>query len=402
MFNSNIIDVAIGLVFVYLTLSLICSSAREGIETFLKRRASDLEKGIRELLGVPPGAGTYNPQPNGIAPSPTPEPRAPGANPGEPAADNTAAEFMKLLYNHGLINALYRGKYGETPLKKLPSYIPSANFALAVLDLRKAGKSLPKNLQNALGAFDMKAKGDVIVLQRELEGWFNSSMDRVSGWYKRRTQVIVAVLGLAAAIAVNADTIYISRRLSTDSNLRQSVARIAEEHAHPHKDQTTTGGADTNAKPVDSTSKEPSDSTSQPSENSSATEAQAVAQIRSNLETLDGVGLPIGWEDFAQTFWKAKGKAPKDATFSDYFDFGIEAAKLHCIGWIITALAVSLGAPFWFDMLNRIMVVRSTVKPSEKSGDEASKDPKPAASPDKGNTAGDGQGGGQAPAAAKI
>ena len=46
----------------------------------------------------------------------------------------------------------------------------------------------------------------------------------------------------------------------------------------------------------------------------------------------------------------------------------------HWIGWLITALAVSLGAPFWFDVLNKIIVIRSTVKPAEKSGPEASKD----------------------------
>lgn len=45
------------------------------------------------------------------------------------------------------------------------------------------------------------------------------------------------------------------------------------------------------------------------------------------------------------------------------------------LGWLITAVAISLGAPFWFDMLNKIMVVRSTVKPREKSKEEASKDP---------------------------
>ncbi len=50
-------------------------------------------------------------------------------------------------------------------------------------------------------------------------------------------------------------------------------------------------------------------------------------------------------------------------------------------GWAITAFAVSLGAPFWFDILNKFMVVRSTVKPAEKSPPEASKDPQPSPAP---------------------
>ena len=44
------------------------------------------------------------------------------------------------------------------------------------------------------------------------------------------------------------------------------------------------------------------------------------------------------------------------------------------LGWLVTALAVMLGAPFWFDVLNRIMVIRSTVKPHEKSPEEPSQD----------------------------
>jgi hypothetical protein len=46
----------------------------------------------------------------------------------------------------------------------------------------------------------------------------------------------------------------------------------------------------------------------------------------------------------------------------------------HLLGWLITAFAVSLGAPFWFDLLNKIMVIRSTVKPREKSREEGSED----------------------------
>jgi hypothetical protein len=41
---------------------------------------------------------------------------------------------------------------------------------------------------------------------------------------------------------------------------------------------------------------------------------------------------------------------------------------------LITAIALSLGAPFWFDVLNKFMVVRSTIKPHEKSQSESSKD----------------------------
>jgi hypothetical protein len=52
----------------------------------------------------------------------------------------------------------------------------------------------------------------------------------------------------------------------------------------------------------------------------------------------------------------------------------IPAILLTGLGWLCTALAVMLGAPFWFDVLNKVMVIRSTVKPHEKSKEEASED----------------------------
>lgn len=295
MFNSNVIDVAIGLVFIFLLLSLICSAAQEIIESFTRQRAANLERGISELAG-----------PNSQA-------------------------FVAKLYGHGLINSLFKGTYdpkasGYLRARNLPSYIPSQNFALAVIDLKNTGASLPGNIRDALQAFERVAGQDVIMVQRHLEAWFNSAMDRVSGWYKRRSQWTVLGLGLIAAVAVNADCIDIARRLSTDANLRQSVTRMAEAQAkaNPANDGTS-----------------------------------PLERIKNDLQSLDGIGLPLGWQG---------GRTPESI---------LTMIRLHGVGWIITALAVSLGAPFWFDVLNKIIVVRSTVKPSEKSREEGSKDAKP-------------------------
>ena len=90
------LDVAIGIAFVYLLVSLLCSAIVEGAEAILKRRAKDLEMGIGELLRDP--------------------------------------KLVAQLYNHPLINGLYKGSY--TPgMSNLPSYIPSRSFALAIMDL---------------------------------------------------------------------------------------------------------------------------------------------------------------------------------------------------------------------------------------------------------------------------
>ena len=54
---SSVIGVAAGLVFVYLLLSLMCTSAKEILEVVLRKRSTDLEAGIRQLLNDPQGVG---------------------------------------------------------------------------------------------------------------------------------------------------------------------------------------------------------------------------------------------------------------------------------------------------------------------------------------------------------
>jgi hypothetical protein len=295
MFGSNILDVAIGLVFLFLLLSLLCSAANELLEGIIKKRAKDLEQGISELIGDP----------------------------------TKTKDFLAKIYSHGLVNSLYRGTYGVTPKRKLPSYIPSRNFALALISIVKDSTNtipIPANVHSAFAAFETTAANDAAQLQKSVEDWYNTGMDRVAGWYKRRTQIIIFVMGAVLCVLVNADCIDYAKRLSTDSSLRQSVVAMAE--ATAKKDPSN----DTSKAPVD--------------------------QIKDYSKSLTGIGLPIGW-------------AHADGTSPDY----MKDAPSHIMGWVLSAFAISLGAPFWFDMLNKIMVIRSTVKPHEKSKEEGSKDP---------------------------
>jgi hypothetical protein len=310
MFSSNILDVAVGLVFIFLLLSLISSAANELIEAFLKKRAVFLERGIREIVG---------------------------------STDLTVSkDFVKSIYEHGLINALYRGDYVDTPKSQLPSYIPARNFAIAVIDLWKAKDKvgLPANVEKAMTAFEKVAEGKADALRQEVENWYNSSMDRVSGWYKRRTQIIVLIIGTVVTIMVNADCIAIAKRLSTDTHMREAAMRLAENTAEQSAPQPQAGQS--------------------PAADGKSQSEIALNEIKKNLDNLSGIGLPLGWDP-----------VPKSVG-----DIGRGIAA-HWIGWLVTALAVSLGAPFWFDVLNKIIVVRSTVKPAEKSGAEASKDATP-------------------------
>ncbi|HEY6141312.1 MAG TPA: hypothetical protein VI670_26450 [Thermoanaerobaculia bacterium] len=306
MLGLDTLDIAIGLVFVYLMVSFVCSAAVELVEVVLKNRPKKLYDGINELLG-----STW--------------------------ADN--------LYKHPLVSSLYKkafnGRSGE-----LPSYIPARNFALAVLELAKGGApgatdlqtienriaALTSNndLKKALEAIYLNAQGQAENVIKGIEDWYNSSMDRVAGWYKRYAQVWLLFFGATVAVAMNVDTVVIVKYLSMNKAARDAIVSTAGEAVKK--------GMPQNAKPE--------------------TIKAAEQNLVDSINHVNSLGLPIGWGK--NPVWDSSQICP--------------AVKAHFLGWLLTAIAVSFGAPFWFDILNKFMVVRSTVKPKEKSGVEKSKD----------------------------
>lgn len=334
MFGSKILEVAIGIIFIYILISTICSTIREGVEAWLKTRAAYLERGIRELLH-----------------------------------DKDAKGIVNSFYKHPLIQSLFSESYTPRDASKprrilekggnLPSYIPAKNFAVALMDIAARGPdtdavssdpaspiislaSIRMNVLNIgnpyvqralLTAID-SAQGDLNKAQANIEAWYDSSMDRVSGWYKRATYWVLFWIGLFVAILLNINTITIADYLYRNDAARAAIVKHAE-----------TAAADTSF--------------------------QSRVRYNEAKKELDSLRLPIGWEDG----WGA----PRPGLKGFYFWNDFLAVLL---GWLLTAVAATIGAPFWFDLLNKVMVIRSTVKPHEKSPEEASEDrqhPKPGA-----------------------
>lgn len=377
MFGSSLLDVAIGTIFIFLLLSLICSALNEIIESWLKMRASYLECGIRELLGDPSGEG-----------------------------------LTLKLYNHPLVRSLFPGSYDPTQIRKsgsyasrsdLPSYIPARNFALALMDvvlpaqtetgdeeatasgtfgaIRSSSKreskavnsvsSPPDDSVNPLAPFRkaigqleeeqtrtallalVDAAGDDVVKAREnIEDWYNSTMDRVAGWYKRRAHAIILVLGVGVAIAVNADSIYIVRSLANDATLRSSLVAAAQEYA-----------------------KEPPATATTEEEDEQEVATTPEDRFSKNRALIEGLGLPIGWtRDTSDLARYSPGLPWRHSPPRLWLTTWAHLFYWHWLGWLLTATAISQGAPFWFDLLNRFIVIRSTVKPHEKSPEEGSKE----------------------------
>ena len=327
MFGFEMLDVAIGIVFVYLLVSLLCSAIVEVMESVLKRRSTDLERGIGELL--------------------------------------QDSSLLERLYNHPLINGLFRGAY-QPGNRNLPSYIPSRSFALAILDILASpdgkqhagvwgttaaapatlsteglasgmtGNAPADQARHAVMTLVNAAAGDAQKARENIELWFDAAMDRVSGGYKRRAQRVLFIVGLVVAIGMNIDTVRILRELMISKAKRAAVVTIAANSAR----QNVAGDPQDNF---------------------------VVAS-----RELDRLGLPIGWPSCRKCD-QAKLKM-YDQCWRACWRVNIGAAGgLTILGWLLTAFAVCFGAPFWFDLLNKFMVVRSTVKPREKSGNERPK-----------------------------
>ncbi len=333
MFGSEVIDVGIGTALLFLFMSLIATALREFIENFMKSRSKDLERGIKELLQE--GKGN--------------------------------AVLTAKLYDHPLIASLYKGGYSDKT-RDLPSYIPRQNFSSAILDIvAKASetgsplsfKSLtdalakaptPNAVQRVVLTALTSAQGDLDAVKKALEDWYDGTMDRVAGWYTRRTGKILFVLGLLAAIFFNVDAITVVEHLIKDKALRAAVVAQAEKAGPANADKSHPAPPD-----------------------------QSVATLTDDFEK---IGFPIGWvrnrggvhpypgPQFCRPDPASEVKDPPD-----YLCRSVGANIIPVFfGWVITALAITLGAPFWFDVLNKFMIVRSTIKPKEKSPDEASTD----------------------------
>jgi hypothetical protein len=318
MTGSIVIDVAIGLILVYLTFSLFCSAINEWIARFLALRSAGLRKGINDLFD-----------------------------------DVDESQFAKLFHEHPLIDAL---KPSKAPVLRrflpsaervtYPSYISARTFALTVLDISaditssgtpgvtgravlKPAANMAAPLPASIQALMLGVEGDAAAMQLRLEQWFNDAMDRVSGWYKRRTHVILFFIGLITAAMLNIDSFAVVRQLIKEPSVREALVKQADDIVARQQGQ-----------PVDSI------------------RDQAISQ---QLMSLQQGGLTIGWNTACSPTVRWLGAT------SPLVSVGCSSGWETLIGILITSIALSFGAPFWFDALNRLTNLRQAGTPPEGS-----------------------------------
>lgn len=289
MFNSTVLEVAIGLVFCFASVSLITSQINEAIASMLGLRAKGLLKGVKDLLN-----------------------------------DQQFNSLALSIYRHALVNP--RGTLtitSEKDLKAKPSYMDPLHFAQALLDsiqtnaaaAGKDGSNLATaidsvgdpQIRGMLAGMYRRANGERAVLEAQLSTWFDSGMERVAGSYKRRTQVVSVVIGLAVAAALNIDSVGVFSAIWARPAYTAQIAASGKVDG-----QSLTSVVDSMAK------------------------------------------LPVGW-----TTDSVKA-----------FDLQTPKTWQQMAGWLLTGLSVLFGAPFWFDSLQRLVQLRGTgKKPGESDKD---------------------------------
>jgi len=195
MLGSRVLELAIGLSFCYASLALIVSTVQEGVAALFKLRANSLLAGVKAMLNDPHCTG-----------------------------------LAGALYQHALVNP--HADSGR------PSYIDPQHFALALVDtlssvpgdiasLKAAIDAMADApLRRALQALYQRADGDMRRFQDGIAGWFDITMERLSGSYKRRASAITVLLSLLLAILLNIDSIHLFKTLWLQPSLTAQLGIV--------------------------------------------------------------------------------------------------------------------------------------------------------------------------------
>jgi hypothetical protein len=288
---GEMLSIAIGVFFVYLLLSLICSTVVEGLSKIFALRSRNLEKWISSLLNSPRGEG-----------------------------------LTARLYSHPLIDAL-----PKEALSGRPSCIPPDTFALALADVivGDGAEKMPQapgdlietvrklecdnRTKRALGTL-LSGASDLKEALARMADWFDKPMDMVRAAYANLVGTVVFFVAVAVCVALNLDTIMIGRALWNQCQLRAEVEAAAARFTERWESED-----------IEEASRD-------------------VAVLAVAASELAETGIPLGWS-----------REPDDLRS---LPSGFQGWLLKIMGLGATVVAASLGAPFWFDLLRRLIGLR--------------------------------------------
>src|SRR5882672_6790428 len=245
MFQNAAIDVAIALSLMYLMLSLFCTVVNEYIATKLKLRATALSSALKKFLDDPGlreafyGHGL-------IVTNKTATATGLQSVPGVTTVTNVIATGASALASGVRRVTRTRAAAAGAPADKdHPSYLSSSSVALALIgslgprdrvpdiaDIRNAVTHLPPSgIRDTLLASLTEAGDSIDKLRTSIATWFDDSMERLSGAYKRKLKWISFLIGLGVTVAFNADSLTVAKILWTDGDRRAATVAIATKAA---------------------------------------------------------------------------------------------------------------------------------------------------------------------------
>ncbi|MEL4897617.1 hypothetical protein [Crocosphaera sp. Alani8] len=197
---------------------------------------------------------------------------------------------------------------------------------------------LPKELRENLSALARKTKykaknGEATIkeFRANIAVWYNESMDRATGVYKRNTFGLSFILGLVIAVAWNIDTVHIVNQLYNDPALNKTLSGFVEQRI-----------------------------SSVQTECENSEKSQCIEKFK-EIDVNQIRSFPIGWESKANlTESQISNSFTVPITNDILYLKRTQSRKLAIAGWVLTAFALAQGAPFWFDLLNKVVEVRSS------------------------------------------
>jgi hypothetical protein len=347
LFGSEMLEVAIGLSFMFLLLSIVCSTVTEWIAWALGLRAKALEQGIGQLVlgsvtntAGKSGSGTTVAATTASTSQPALGPAAASTSGATPATSVSSTQATASTTNPSIADAQFLAKILDHPLieaiKKdgaMPSYIHARTFAGALLATVSGGHTTLENLRAALAppadgataaipdhlrrqlvAILADTGDDLDAFRTGVETWFDDAMERVGGWYKRYAQRWTILIAVVVTLLINANTFAIASGLLNDPTSRAVfVAEAGPALASPG----TTGAPQLK-----------------------------LSDVQADLEP---IAFGLGWAGFDPSRLGAGAIDPGQAA-------------AHVLGWLITIVALSMGAPFWFDAVGRLVNLRAAGK----------------------------------------
>jgi hypothetical protein len=380
--SSRIIDLVIGLAFVFSVTAALASVLTELVARVLGLRGAALLSAVRDLVDADSRTATtlsqvdddyarlktYVNRPRGRTDHGTTS--TPATATGSTTDHDTAGAILgsPILSNQGMTNRISsrtgleltadggdpsRSTSGSTLVSKddrlrrhtrsLPAYIPARSFAQAVLDIvipddaqhatiddvRTGVQALPDStLKSSLLAVLKSADTDIDTFRTAVEHWYDDHMSRVSGWYKRRISKITLVVGALLVILLNVNALTIAKTLYTDNDVRGTLAAVAGRAA---------------SCPAD------------------ANQQTCLNTLNGQLADATSAGLPVGWGTVADctsaatrcNWWDERG-------LTDPHGGSAGRLVLVLLGFALTITALVPGARFWFDLLSRLGSLRSS------------------------------------------